>query len=81
MMQLPEIKMGLRCLQRRRDGRFSGSEGPPKLLLALPGVADALADASRRQSHWLIQTLSDVAFHSACGSSHLYSGSFLVALD
>lgn len=80
MMQLPEIKMGLRCLQRRRDGRFSGSEGPPKLL-ALPGEADALADASRGQSHWLIQTLSDVAFHSACGSSHLYSGSFLVALD
>lgn len=61
-------------------GPVGQTGGPRKVVLALLGMAEMQMQAEV-ESHWLIQTLSKVAFHSANGSSSLYSCSFLVALD
>lgn len=73
--------LGLMPTMSRRLGQWARPTGGPlKVVLALPGMAEMQMQAEV-ESHWLIQTLSKVAFHSASGSSSLYSCSSLVALD
>ena len=62
------------------DGWTGGSAGPTSLLPASLGQPEAGVRTEAR-SHGLIQALSTVAFHGACGTSRLCSCSPLVALD
>lgn len=63
---MPEIKTGLCWLQRCHDGWTGGADGPPRLLVALaPWGHRKWQRHAEVKSHWLIQTLSQVAFHSA----------------